>query len=210
MNKLINLKDLLKHEILELYSAEEQIIDSLPDMIAEAKKPELKEVLSNYFEISKTHLEKLDAIKTSLSGDSDAENNSGFFSNLFGGSNTIMSKGVEGLIKEAKKVMNENMTDEVTDAAIIGVVQKIEHYAIAGYGTVRAYALELKLNDIVKTLEISLKEEYAADDLLTRLAIGSVNKEAENATDTFTESAPSYDRLTNSVSIMNSSSDNDY
>jgi len=215
MEKIINLKDLLKYQILDLYSAEEQIIDSLPDMIENARKPELKEALRNHLMVSITHKERLDTIKKVLIDDNEEEEDQGFFSALFGGSNNAESQGVAGLIKEAKKIMGEDMTPEAMDAAIIGAAQKIEHYEIAGYGTVRAYASELQMASVVDELQKTLKEEYEADDLLTKLAIGQVNPDAEATVDseaTVDDEATQqdavdddYDRLTNSVSIMSSS-----
>jgi ferritin-like metal-binding protein YciE len=196
----------LKHEILDLYSAEEQIIEGLPGMIENANKPALKDALSRHLEVTKTHKDRLDKIKESLMLDNDQED-TGFFSNLFGGNNLVTSAGVAGLIKEAEKMMAEDMTPEAMDAAIIAAAQKIEHYEIAGYGTVRAYALELKL-DIVTDIAKTLQEEYDADDSLTKLAVGHVNPDAENAVDTVpTETIldQDYDRLTDSVSIMSSS-----
>jgi len=208
MKKIIDLKDLLKYEILDLYSAEEQIIEELPIMIENANAPKLKEALSNHLEVSKTHKVRLDKIKEAIMGDDNGDKNKGFFSNLFDGSNTVTSKGIEGLIKEAGKMMDEDMTLQAMDAAIIGIAQKIEHYEIAGYGTVRAYASELKLDFVTTELEKTLSEEYDADDLLTKLAVGQVNPDAEIAIDTDDQENPNesdYDRLTNSVSIMSSS-----
>jgi len=207
MKKIIDLKDLLKHEILDLYSAEEQIIDALPEMIESANDARLKESLSNHLNVSKTHKDRLDSIKKSLMGDEE-ETNDGFFSSLFGGSNSVTSRGVEGLIKEAGKLMEEDMTSEAKDAAIIASVQKIAHYEIAGYGTIRAYASELKLDSIAVELGKTLSEVYEADRSLTRLAVGQVNPDAEKAIDNREEEEAidnDYDRLTNSVSIMSSS-----
>jgi len=207
MKKIIDLKDLLKHEILDLYSAEEQIIDALPEMIESANDARLKESLSNHLNVSKTHKDRLDSIKKSLMGDEE-ETNDGFFSSLFGGSNSVTSRGVEGLIKEAGKLMDEDMTSEAKDAAIIASVQKIAHYEIAGYGTIRAYASELKLDSIAVELGKTLSEVYEADRSLTRLAVGQVNPDAEKAIDNLEEEEAidnDYDRLTNSVSIMSSS-----
>ena len=207
MKKIIDLKDLLKHEILDLYSAEEQIIDALPDMIEKANDAGLKESLSNYLNISKIHKDRLDSIKKSLMGNEE-ETNDGFFSSLFGGSNSVTSRGVEGLVKEAGKIMNEDMTTEAMDAAIIASVQKMGHYEIAGYGTVRAYASELKLDSIAIELGKTLFEVYEADRSLTKLAVGQVNPDAENAIGSHEEEGAmedDYDRLTNSISIMSSS-----
>jgi ferritin-like metal-binding protein YciE len=208
MKKIIDLKDLLKYEILDLYSAEEQIIEGLPDMIEKANDSKLKRVLSNHLEVSKIHKDRLDKIKETIMSGEDIGDSKGFFSNLFGGSNTVTSKGIEGLIKEAGKMMNEDMTPETMDAAIIGIAQKIEHYEIAGYGTVRAYASELKLDFVTTELKKTLTEEYDADDSLTKLAVGQVNPEAEMAIDDDDQentNESDYDRLTNSVSIMSSS-----
>ncbi len=183
MEKIIDLRDLLNHEILDLYSAEEQIIEGLPKMIEKATNPMLKEALSTHLEVTKVHRERLDIIKNMLVGENSDEEDNGFFTNLFGGTNSVKCKGTEGLIKEAEKLMGEEMTPEAMDAAIIGAAQKIEHYEIAGYGTARAYAAELNLDEIVSQLEQTLEEEYEADDSLTELAVGQVNINAENAVD---------------------------
>ena len=182
MEKIIDLKDLLKHEILDLYSAEEQIIDGLPKMIQKANDPQLKAALSSHLEVTRRQKDRLDNIKRTLIENNGKEDN-GFFTNLFGGTNSVKCKGTEGLIKEAEKLMGEEMTSEAMDAAIIGAAQKIEHYEIAGYGTARAYAAELNLDDVAAQLEETLDEEYEADDLLTDLAVGQVNIDAENAQD---------------------------
>jgi ferritin-like metal-binding protein YciE len=207
MKKIIDLKDLLKYEILDLYSAEEQIIDGLPGMIDNANKPELKEALTRHLEVTRIHKDRLDKIKGILMGPDDEKEDAGFFSNLFGGNNSVTSKGVEGLIKEAEKMMSEDMTVEAMDAAIIGAAQKIEHYEIAGYGTVRAYALVLNMSEVVTELAQTLKEEYEADDSLTKLAVGQVNPGAENAVAPVENNSinDDYDHLTDSVSIMSSS-----
>lgn len=181
MDKIIDLKDLLKHEILDLYSTEEQIINGLPKMIEKAKDLELKEALSNHLEVTKGQKERLDIIRNTLMEGMEDEEDNGFFSNLFGGTNSVTSRGTEGLIKEAEKIMGEDMTPEAMDAAIIAAAQKIEHYEIAGYGTARAYAAELNLDEVAMKLEQTLDEEYEADDILTDLAVGQVNLEAEEA-----------------------------
>lgn len=80
--------------------------------------------------------------------------------------------------------MKEDMSPEVRDAAIIAGTQKIEHYEISGYGTARAFARELNLPKVVALLEETLNEEYAADVLLTKLAVGRLNLKAEQAIDT--------------------------
>ncbi len=181
MEKIIDLSDLLKHEILDLYSAEEQIIEGLPKMIDKASDPELKDALSHHLQVTIIHKERLDDIKKSLMGEEADTQDNGFFSNLFGGVDSVTCKGTEGLIKEAEKMMGEDMTTEVMDAAIIAAAQKIEHYEISGYGTARAYAQELELDYVASLLMQTLNEEYEADDALTELAVGQLNIEAEFA-----------------------------
>lgn len=183
MGKITDLSDLLKHEILDLYSAEEQIIEGLPKMIDKATDAELKEALNHHLQVTIIHKERLDDIKKSLMGDDIDTQDNGFFSNLFGGVNSVTCKGTEGLIKEAEKMMGEDMTPEVMDAAIIGAAQKIEHYEISGYGTAHAYAQELELDYVASLLMETLNEEYEADDSLTELAVGQLNIEAEFAED---------------------------
>ncbi|HUR11639.1 MAG TPA: ferritin-like domain-containing protein [Flavitalea sp.] len=182
MEKMIDLKDLLKHEILDLYSAEEQIIEAMPAMIEKANDSKLKKALQEHLKITEKQKTRLDKVKSLLGeteqSDSDGK---GFFSSLFGGSNGTKCKGTEGLITEGKKMMGEKMTPEVLDAAIIASAQKIEHYEICGYGTARAFARELNLGEVAKLLEETLNEEYQADDLLTEMAVGRLNQEAQDA-----------------------------
>jgi ferritin-like metal-binding protein YciE len=189
MADIINLRDLLNHEILDLYSAEKQIINALPSMIERAYDPQLKNALDEHLEVTKIHKERLEKVQELLTDNlEDADNmvdreNQGFFSRLFGGVKNPKCKGIEGLIKEGKKIMAEDMTPEAMDAAIIASAQKIEHYEISGYGTAHAYARQLNLEFVATLLEQTLNDEYEADDLLTELAEGDLNIEAENATD---------------------------
>jgi len=184
METMINLNDLLKHEIMDLYSAEEQIIEALPGMIDKAKNPELKKALREHLRITEEQKNRLDKIKQSF-GEGEAEGEEGgekkgFFSRLFGGGGE-KCKGMEGLITEGEKIMKADITDEALDAAIIASAQKIEHYEICGYGTARAFARELQLTEVERLLTQTLNEEYTSDDMLTELAVGKLNLKAEHA-----------------------------
>lgn len=181
MEPMINLTDLLKHEILDLYSAEEQIIEALPGMIDKAKNPELKKALREHLKVTQEQKRRLDKVKESLGEKTEQGEKKGFFSRLFGGGGE-KCKGMEGLITEGQKIMKADITDEALDAAIIASAQKIEHYEICGYGTARAFARELNLPVAEQLLTQTLNEEYTADDLLTALAVGKLNTVAENAT----------------------------
>ena len=183
METMINLNDLLKHEIQDLYSAEEQIIEAMPAMIEKAKNPELKRALREHLKITEEQKSRLDKVKQSFgegNGESEGENK-GFFSRLFGGGGGEKCRGMEGLITEGEKIMAADISDEALDAAIIASAQKIEHYEICGYGTARAFARELNLPEVERLLSQTLSEEYQADDLLTALAVGKLNLEAEQA-----------------------------
>lgn len=185
MDKMINLRDLLEHEVQDLYSAEEQIIEALPKMIEKANNRELKKALQDHLKVTQQQKDRLDQVKKLLLGEEEGsadKKQPGLFGRLFGGSNH-KCKGTEGLIEEGEKVMSENMTPEVLDAAIIACAQKIEHYEICGYGTARAYARELNLGDVAELLEETLDEEYEADDTLTDLAVSRLNEKAQNASD---------------------------
>jgi len=171
MDKLNQLKDLLKHEINDLYSAEEQIIDALPAMIEKARDRKLKKALQDHLKVTETQKRRLDEIQKRLELEPARK---GFLSALF----AKKCKGMQGLIEEGEKVMSEEMDPDVMDAAIVGCAQKIEHYEICGYGTARAYAEELGLGEVEKALKTSLDEEYKSDDLLTELAVRRLNKEA--------------------------------
>lgn len=178
MDRLYDLRDLLVHELKDLQSCEEQIIEALPKMTEKAVNPMLKASLDMHLQVTKTQLERLKNIQENLVQKEEEEE--GFFAGLFG-SGSEKCKGTEGLIKEGEKMMDMKMSDETMDAAIIGCAQKIEHYEIAGYGTAVAYARELGLDYVAEQLEMTLQEEYDADDTLTELAISRVNVDAENS-----------------------------
>src|SRR5688572_28928213 len=171
MDKMNQLKDLLKHEINDLYSAEEQIIEALPAMIDKARDSKLKKALQGHLRVTETQKQRLDKIQKMLELEPARK---GFLSALF----AKKCKGMQGLIEEGEKVMAQEMDPDVMDAAIVGCAQKIEHYEICGYGTARAYAEELGLSEVEKALNTTLDEEYESDDLLTELAVARLNKEA--------------------------------
>lgn len=184
MEKMNDLKDLLKHEVLDLYSAEQQMIEAMPAMIEKAKDSTLKKALQEHLRITEKQKTRLDKVKQLLgegTGEDVGNSQRGFFSSLFKGIGEQKCKGVEGLIEESEKVMSEDMTPEVLDAAIIASAQKLEHYEICGYGTAKAYARQLNLREVAALLDETLNEEYQADDRLTDLAVGGLNEEAEES-----------------------------
>lgn len=177
MEKMNDLKALLRHCVQELYSAEDQITEAMPAMIAKAENPSLKQALEQHLRVTENHRERIDQVRQMLGADEESVTKySGILSNLFGAGSKC--KGMEGLIDEGQKIMAENLSDEVMDAAIIGGSQKIEHYEIAAYGTARTYAQQLGLTQVAQLLQQTLDEEYRADEILTSLAVGQVNQQA--------------------------------
>lgn len=180
MEKMNDLKALLRHCVQELYSVEEQIIEAMPAMIAKAENPSLKQALEQHLRITENQRERIDQVRQMLGADEESVTKySGILSNLFGAGSKC--KGMEGLIDEGQKILSENLSPEVMDAAIIGGNQKIEHYEIAAYGTARTYAQELGLTQVAQLLQQTLDEEYRADEMLTTLAVSGINQSAEDA-----------------------------
>ncbi len=180
MEKINDLRELLKHELNDLYSAEVQLIEALPEMEKNATNKELKSAIRGHLKVTRTQKDRLDKVRTILNdGKQVKKEEKGFFASLFSSSEgEEHCKAMEGLIKEANALMDEDMTPEVLDAALIAAAQKIEHYEISSYGTAKAYAMQLGLKEVANLLNTTLDEEYAADDSLTVLAVGKVNLEA--------------------------------
>lgn len=178
MDNMNHLRDLLVHDVHDLYSAEEQILKALPAMIAQASNPQLKQSLEQHLRVTEQQRDRLDQVRQLLGANDDNSNQGhGIFADLFG--QGIKCKGMAGIISEGEEVLAIDMDPAVKDAAIICAAQKVEHYEICGYGTAKAYAEELGLIDVAQLLQQTLMEEYNADDMLTSLAIGSVNRKAE-------------------------------
>lgn len=178
MEKMRDLRDLLTHEVADLYSAETQIIEAMPQMIAKAHNPQLRQALEQHLQVTRNQVDRLTQVQSIL-GDREHQGDGGFLDNLFG--KGVKCKGMEGLIEEGQKVLGEDMNPEVMDAAIIACAQKIEHYEICGYGTARAYARQLGLQEAERLLEQTLDEEHQADELMTSMALNSVNLMAETS-----------------------------
>ncbi len=174
MENMNQLRDLLRHELKDLYSAEEQIIEALPKMIENANNKQLKRTLQQHLQVTGKQRDRLDQV-LELLGEENQEDDGGIFGMFKSGDKCA---AMEGILKEGEKLMKEDMSPEVSDAAIIAAAQKVEHYEISSYGTARAYAQELNLRQVENLLRQTLDEEYEADDLLTELALSRVNEKA--------------------------------
>ena len=159
-----SLKDLFVEEMKDLYSAENQILKALPKMVKKATSPDLKSGFEKHLKETQVHVERLEKI----------------FQELDLSPKGKKCKGMEGVLADGKDLMEEKAEPEVMDAGLIGAAQHVEHYEIAGYGCVRAYAELLGHTHFAKLLQQTLDEEKATDEKLTELA-RSINVEAEKA-----------------------------
>lgn len=156
------LDELLVDELKDLYSAEKQIVRSLPKLAKAAASTELQEALLSHLEETKGQVERLEQI-----------------AELVGKKLTGKTcVGMQGVLEEGSEVVEETDKGTVRDAALIGASQRVEHYEIAGYGTARDFAKILGMNDVAELLEQTLQEEKAADKKLTSLST-AVNKRAK-------------------------------
>jgi ferritin-like metal-binding protein YciE len=160
--KLESLQDLYVEQLRDLYSAETQIVDALPKMVEAAHNPQLKQGFEEHLAQTRQHVQRLEQIFQGLS--------------LRPGGETC--EGMEGLLKEGKEMMKMKGNPEVIDAGLIAAAQRVEHYEIAGYGTVRTFARMLGFDEDARLLERTLQEEEATDKRLTQMAESRVNVEA--------------------------------
>ena len=163
--KLASLRDLYINELRDLYSAENQIIKALPRMAKAASAPELRKAFQEHLEVTRGQVERLEQI----------------FAKLGANPRRKKCKAMEGLIEEGKEMMGEDMEEDTMDAALISIAQKVEHYEIASYGTVRTWAQLIGDEQTAKALQQTLEEEGKTDKLLTELAENSINLEAAQA-----------------------------
>jgi ferritin-like metal-binding protein YciE len=163
--ELASLQDLFVEELKDLYSAEKQITQALPKMVKAANSPELKAAFEEHLKQTEEHMKRLEQICEKL-----GEKPSGKF-----------CKGMEGVIKDGAELIKEDAEPSVKDAGLISAAQHVEHYEMAGYGTVRTYALELGNREAAKLLQMTLDEEQATDVKLTKLAESNVNLKAKQA-----------------------------
>ena len=158
-----SMDDLLLHGLEDIYYAENQITKALPKMIDKATNRDLSAGLRAHLEETKKQIERLNQVFKKLGKDPKGTN----------------CPAIDGLIKEADELAGEVADKEVLDAAIIGSAQAVEHYEIARYGTLIAWAEELGHDDIVRFLNTNLNEEKAANTKLNTVAMRKgVNRKA--------------------------------
>jgi ferritin-like metal-binding protein YciE len=162
--KMETLRELYVDELKDLYSAETQITKALPKMAKAASNKQLKSAFESHLEETKQHVTRLEQI----------------FAEMDESPKGKTCEGMKGLLKEGDELMHEDADPEVMDAGLISAAQRVEHYEMAGYGTVRTYAELLGEENAMQLLEETLKEEKAADTKLSKVA-NKINVEANKA-----------------------------
>ena len=160
--KLDTLKTLYTNELRDLYNAEGQLLKALPKMAKAASSEELKDAFEKHLEQTKSHVERLEEV----------------FEDIGEKPKGKTCRAMKGLIKEGSEILQEDGEESVIDAGIIVAAQKVEHYEIAGYGSVRTFAQLLGKDRSAELLQTTLEEESEANQLLNKLAEDIVNPEA--------------------------------
>ena len=163
--KAKNLNDLFLSQLKDIYHAEKQILRALPKMAKATGTDELRKALETHRDETLGQVERLEQIFEMLGKPARGE----------------PCEAIQGILEEGKEVMEEAESGAVCDAGIVASAQAVEHYEIARYGTLKAWARQLGLDDAVKLIEQTLEEEKHADQLLTQVAEKAVNEQAKAA-----------------------------
>lgn len=156
------LDDLFLDTLKDIYYAEKQILKALPKMAKAANAPELKQAFEAHREQTEGHVERLTEV----------------FEAIGKAPRGKTCDAILGIIEEGKGIIEEFEGSPALDAGLVAAAQAVEHYEIARYGTLKAWAQQLGLKDAVKLLDQTLGEEEKTDQLLTKLGMTSVNKQA--------------------------------
>ncbi len=156
------LEDLFHATLKDIYHAEKQILKALPKMAKKSDSQELAAAFENHKTETEGQVERIEQVFEMLGKKPVAKT----------------CEAIKGLVEEGKEVMDEAEDADTRDAGMIGAAQAIEHYEIARYGTLIAWAKQLGMKDAAKLLQQTLDEEYKADRLLSQLAEGQLNRQA--------------------------------
>ena len=157
-----DLGDLFIHELKDLYDAEQRLVSALPEMADAATSPQLKEAFMDHLRQTENHVGRLEQVFSKLGFEPERET----------------CHAMKGLIDEGQSIISAKGDDNVRDAGLISAAQRVEHYEIAGYGTVRTFAQQLGYDDIAQVLQQTLTEEGETDKKLSALAESSINLKA--------------------------------
>jgi ferritin-like metal-binding protein YciE len=159
------LEDLLIENLRDIYNAEKQLIKALPKMAKAATSEELRAAIDDHLEVTKEQVARLEEVFKELGVPVRGKH----------------CVAMEGLIEEGKELLEEDHNPDVLDAGLIAAAQKVEHYEIAAYGTMRTWAEMLGRTRAASLLKQTLEEEAEADEKLSQLAMSTVNAEAESS-----------------------------
>ncbi len=157
-----NMDDLFVHTLRDIYYAEKQIVQALPEMIEKASSPQLKQGFQSHLNETKNHVTRLEQVFRMHGKEPKG----------------IDCPAIDGIIEEANDVAGEVDNKSVLDAALIAAAQAVEHYEMTRYGSLIAWAKQLGRQDCASVLQQTLEEEKSADKKLTALAESSVNRAA--------------------------------
>lgn len=159
------LNELFIDELKDIYWAEQHLVKALPKMAKAATSEELRSAIEEHLQETENHVSRLESVFDSIDEKAVAKK----------------CEAMAGLIKEGDEIVTETEKGTFTrDAGIISAAQKIEHYEIASYGTLRTLANVLGYTEAVDLLEATLKEEKNADGLLTQIAESGINSSGRN------------------------------
>ncbi len=152
--KIESLEELFVEELKDLYHAEKQLVKALPKMVKAASSDELRKAFADHLEQTKNHVLRLEQVFETVDEKAKAK----------------VCKGMQGLIEEGQETIAEDAVEQLADLGLIASAQKVEHYEISGYGTMRAFAQILGNREAERLLSETLKEEEAADKLLSGIS----------------------------------------
>jgi ferritin-like metal-binding protein YciE len=156
------LHDIFLHEIRDIYDGERQITRALPKMMKNTTSEDLRAAFEAHLDETHGQIKRLEQVFAALD-----ENVRG-----------KRCEGIAGLVEEGKAVMEEDLDEAAMDAALVAAAQRVEHYEMAAYGTLVAWARAMGHDEVAQLLQESLDEEKAADEKLSALAEGGINQEA--------------------------------
>ena len=159
------LQDAFLDELRDTYDAEKQLTKALPKLAKAASSPELRKAFESHLEETRAQIERLEQVFESLDEKARGKH----------------CAGIAGIIEEGKSIMEEDFDDATMDACLIAAGQRAEHYEMAAYGTLVAWANGLGHTEAAELLQETLDEEKAADMKLSSLAEGGINQDAADA-----------------------------
>ncbi|MEO8068317.1 MAG: ferritin-like domain-containing protein [Flavobacteriales bacterium] len=161
------LMKLLEHQLADLYYVEKQLVKTLPKMAKAATDDELKAAFEGHLQETEGHVKRIEEMFEALGKPAKAQK----------------CPAIDGILEEGKEIMEEFSDDVALDAGLVCAAQKVEHYEITSYGSMKAWAEQLGLEDVVSLIDETLEEEKGADEKLTGIAETVVNIEADTDDD---------------------------